>query len=362
MFDLRRELMTHLQKLDLAFYDRNPVGRLVTRVTTDVDVLNELFASGLVTILGDLLMLSFIVFVMFQLSPLLTVHPAGGMPLVILVTMHVPAHGGAELPAHPRGHRQDQFVPAGARRRASSCCSCSTARRRAARNSRASIASTWRRSRTPSPPTAGSIRWWSSSACWRWPASWPMAASACSAARSRSGVVVAFLQYGLRFFRPIQDLSEKYNILQSAMASSERIFKLLDTHGRDPAAGGSAARAGRARAHRVRSRLVRLQGRRLGAARRQLPHRARRDHRRGRPHRRGQDHAHQPAAALLRHPAGQHSDRRRGHPRSRSAGAAPPLRRRAAGSVSVHRHARGQHPAGHREHHARGDRRPRPSR
>ena len=46
MFDLRRELMTHLQKLDLAFYDRNPVGRLVTRVTTDVDVLNDLFASG----------------------------------------------------------------------------------------------------------------------------------------------------------------------------------------------------------------------------------------------------------------------------------------------------------------------------
>src|SRR5689334_18488262 len=71
MFDLRRELMTHLQKLDLAFYDRNPVGRLVTRLTTDVDVLNDLFSSGLVTILGDLLTLSFIVFVMFRLSPLL---------------------------------------------------------------------------------------------------------------------------------------------------------------------------------------------------------------------------------------------------------------------------------------------------
>ena len=72
MFDLRRQLMAHLQKLDVAFFDRNPVGRLVTRVTTDVDVLNDLFASGLVTILGDLLVLGFIVAVMFRLSPGLT--------------------------------------------------------------------------------------------------------------------------------------------------------------------------------------------------------------------------------------------------------------------------------------------------
>ena len=87
MFDLRRELMTHLQKLDLAFYDRNPVGRLVTRVTTDVDVLNDLFSSGLVTILGDVLTLGFIVVVMFRLSPLLACILLAAMPLVILVTM-----------------------------------------------------------------------------------------------------------------------------------------------------------------------------------------------------------------------------------------------------------------------------------
>ena len=78
MFDLRRQLMEHLQRLDLAFYDRNPVGRLVTRVTTDVDVLNDLFASGLVTILGDVLVLAFIVAIMFQLSPPLTGGHAGG--------------------------------------------------------------------------------------------------------------------------------------------------------------------------------------------------------------------------------------------------------------------------------------------
>ena len=78
MFDLRRQLMEHLQRLDLAFYDRNPVGRLVTRVTTDVDVLNDLFASGLVTILGDVLVLVFILAIMFQLQPAADRHHAGG--------------------------------------------------------------------------------------------------------------------------------------------------------------------------------------------------------------------------------------------------------------------------------------------
>ena len=73
MFDLRREMMARLQRLDLSFFDRNPVGRMVTRVTTDVDVLNELFSSGLVTILGDLLMLSFVIVAMFKLSSGMTV-------------------------------------------------------------------------------------------------------------------------------------------------------------------------------------------------------------------------------------------------------------------------------------------------
>ena len=87
MFDLRRELMAHLQRLDVAYFDRNPVGRLVTRVTTDVDVLNDLFASGLVTIVGDLLMLSFVVIAMFRLSPGMTLLMLAVMPLVVLVTI-----------------------------------------------------------------------------------------------------------------------------------------------------------------------------------------------------------------------------------------------------------------------------------
>src|SRR5581483_1332236 len=87
MFDLRREMMARLQRLDLSFYDQNPVGRLVTRITTDVDALNELFSSGLLMILGDLLMLSFVVIAMFEMSPGMTAFLLAVMPCVVLVTM-----------------------------------------------------------------------------------------------------------------------------------------------------------------------------------------------------------------------------------------------------------------------------------
>jgi ABC-type multidrug transport system fused ATPase/permease subunit len=123
------------------------------------------------------------------------------------------------------------------------------------------------------------------------------------------GVVVAFFQYGMRFFRPIQDLSEKYNIMQSAMAAAERVFKLLDT----PVQIQSPAQPVPFRNRRrrgIRPRLVRLQGRRLGVERRQLPHRTRRNHRRGGPHRRGKNHHRQPAAAILRSAARRDPHRR----------------------------------------------------
>ncbi len=150
MFDLRKQLMEHLQRLDLAFYDRNPVGRLVTRVTTDVDVLNDLFASGLVTILGDVLVLAFIVAIMFRLSPPLTAIMLAAMPLVVAGDRGVPAQRDAKLPPHPRGHRQDQRLPAGAhhRHRGAAAFQPRAAQRR--RNSTASTASTWTPTRTPS--------------------------------------------------------------------------------------------------------------------------------------------------------------------------------------------------------------------
>ena len=227
MFDLRRQLMAKLQQLDVAYFDRNPVGRLVTRVTTDVDVLNDLFASGLVTILGDLLMLSFIVLVMFQLSPGMTLILLGVMPFVILVTavfrrrvsesyrrIRVAiARINAYLQEHVNGIAVLQLF---------------NREPRAARDF-ARINDEHRVAFKDSISAYG----------WFYPAVefLGMLALALLLAyggyRIRDGALtlgalVAFFQYGMRFFRPIQDLSEKYNILQSAMAASERIFKLLD--------------------------------------------------------------------------------------------------------------------------------------
>ncbi|HBY64260.1 MAG TPA: antibiotic ABC transporter ATP-binding protein [Solibacterales bacterium] len=228
MFDLRREIMRHLQRLDLAFFDRNPVGRLVTRVTTDVDVLNELFTSGLVTILGDLLVLSFILAAMFRLSPGMTLLLLAVLPLVILTTVRFRnvvqesyrrirlaiARINSYLQEHVNGMSVLQLFNREAR-------------------SGEEFAKINRDHMLAFKDTIVAYGWF-----------YPVVEflSMLSLAgllayggwRTRQGeltigIVVAFFQYAMRFFRPIQDLSEKYNILQSAMASSERVFKLLDT-------------------------------------------------------------------------------------------------------------------------------------
>src|SRR6266478_9161411 len=228
MFDLRRELMTHLQKLDVAFYDRNPVGRLVTRVTTDVDVLNELFASGLVTILGDLLTLAFVVFTMFKLSPALTGIVLAVLPFVILATVlfrRAVAQSYrrirvaiARINAYLQEHIVGITVLHLFNREKKSCEEFDQINRQHMVAFKDTIVAYG----------------------WFYPVVEFLSALALAAILAYGGwwverggvtigVVVAFLQYATRFFRPIQDLSEKYNILQSAMASSERVFKLLDS-------------------------------------------------------------------------------------------------------------------------------------
>jgi len=228
MFDLRKELMAHLQRLDLSFYDRNPVGRLVTRVTTDVDALNELFSSGLLMILGDLLMLTAVLITMLNLSPGMTMFMLAVMPAVVWVTIRFRltvqqsyrrirvaiAKINAYLQEHINGivvlqlfNREDR--------------------------SRQEFEKINRDHMEAFKDSIIAYGWF-----------YPvveflgMLALAMLLAyggfRIRSGaltigVLIAFFQYGLRFFRPIQDLSEKYNILQSAMAAAERVFKLLDT-------------------------------------------------------------------------------------------------------------------------------------
>ncbi|HSU60029.1 MAG TPA: ABC transporter ATP-binding protein [Bryobacteraceae bacterium] len=228
MFDLRKQLMAHLQSLDIAYYDKNPVGRLVTRVTTDVDVLNDLFASGLVTIVGDLLMLSFVAIAMFRLSPGMTGLMFAVMPVVVLVTIQFRrtasqsyrrirvaiARINAYLQEHVAGIAVLQLFNREER-------------------SRSEFEKINRDHMVAFKDSITAYGWF-----------YPVveflgmlslaSLLAYGGFRIRQGaltlgVLVAFFQYGLRFFRPIQDLSEKYNILQSAMAASERIFKLLDT-------------------------------------------------------------------------------------------------------------------------------------
>jgi ATP-binding cassette subfamily B multidrug efflux pump len=227
MFDLRRQLMAHLQTLDISYYDKNPVGRLVTRVTTDVDVLNDLFASGLVTIVGDILMLTFVLAVMFKLSPGMTGLMLAVMPFVVLVTVQFRrtasqsyrrirvaiAKINAYLQEHVAGMAVLQLFNREKRSRAE-FAEINQAHLDAFKDSIAAYGWFY-----PVVEFLGMMALAMLLAYGGW--------------RIRSGaltlgILVAFFQYGLRFFRPIQDLSEKYNILQGAMAASERIFKLLD--------------------------------------------------------------------------------------------------------------------------------------
>jgi ATP-binding cassette, subfamily B, multidrug efflux pump len=228
MFDLRRQLMAHLQTLDVAYFDRNPVGRLVTRVTTDVDVLNDLFASGLVTIIGDILMLSFVIVIMFRLSPGMTGLMLAVMPFVVLITIQFRRKASqsyrririaiARINAYLQEHIAGISVLQLFNREERSKQEFDAINRDHMLAFKDAI-------------TAYG---------WFYPVVEFLGMSALAfllaygGFRIRHGaltlgVLVAFFQYGLRFFRPIQDLSEKYNILQGAMAAAERIFKLLDT-------------------------------------------------------------------------------------------------------------------------------------
>jgi ATP-binding cassette subfamily B multidrug efflux pump len=228
MFDLRREMMARLQCLDLSFYDHNPVGRLVTRITTDVDALNELFSSGLLMILGDLLMLSFVVIAMFELSPGMTAFLLAVMPLVVLVTMQFRR-------SVQKSYRRIRVAIAGInsylQEHISGIAVLQLFNREA--RSRAEFEQINRDHMDAYKDAITAYGWF-----------YPVAEFlgmlalalllAYGGFRIRGGaiqigVLVAFFQYGMRFFRPIQDLSEKYNIMQSAMAAAERVFKLLDT-------------------------------------------------------------------------------------------------------------------------------------
>jgi ATP-binding cassette subfamily B protein len=228
MFDLRMQVFSHLQKLDLQFYDRNPVGRLMTRVTTDVDVLNELFTSGVVSIFGDAFTLVGIMAVLVWMDWRLALVAFSVLPLIALITQWFRrnvrgsyrtvrawiARINAYLQERITGMSTVQLFRREARDFAA-FDDIDRAHRDANVQSIFYYAVFYPAVELVSALAASLIIWYGG--------------GRVMADALTLGSLVAFLQYSQRFFRPISDMSEKFNVLQGAMASSERIFALLDT-------------------------------------------------------------------------------------------------------------------------------------
>jgi ATP-binding cassette subfamily B protein len=228
MHDLRREVFHKFQVLDLRFYDRNPVGRLITRITSDVETLNELFSSGIVTVFGDVFTLLFIVAAMLRMDWKLALVAFSVLPFVAWTAFVFRARiREAYRDIRVRLARINAFLHE--RFTGMKVVQLFNREERDARRHgevNRDYLEAHLRSITYYALFFPVIELFTAIALalilWRGGAS-------ILEGTVTVGVVAAFLQYARRFFRPIQDLSEKYNLLQGAMASSERIFKLLDT-------------------------------------------------------------------------------------------------------------------------------------
>ena len=228
VFDLRREIFGHLQRLHLAYFDRNPVGRLMTRVSSDVDAVNELFTSGVVTVFGDLFTLCGIMGVMLAMNARLALTTFAVIPLFFLVTNWF-RRGARESFRETR--KWVAQINAFLQENLTGMAVVQLFRREE-RNLRAFADI----NRKHADANVKAIFYYSVF----YPAIDLLAAVAIAlillygggrvlAGTLTLGALVAFVQYSERFWRPISDLSEKFNIVQAALASSERIFLLLDT-------------------------------------------------------------------------------------------------------------------------------------
>jgi len=246
MFDLRSQIFRHLQGMHLAFYDRNPVGRLVTRITSDVDALNEMFTSGVLAIFEDVFTLTFIIVIMLSMSWPLALLTLSVVPLIVYATKLF------------RDHVRDSYR----RQRAATAKINSFTQEYVSGMAVVQLFNRERRAFRDFSAVnlENKIAW--TDAIFAYALYYPVVEFLSSTAVAfviwrgglavlhntafieahpglqhisgifgsvTLGILIAFIQYAQRFFRPIQDLSDKYNILQAAMAAAERIFKLLDT-------------------------------------------------------------------------------------------------------------------------------------
>jgi ATP-binding cassette subfamily B protein len=227
IFDLRMEIFRHLQRLGLAYFDRNPIGRLITRVTNDVEVLNEMFSSGIVMVFSDVFMILGILYFMFTMNWKLALISLSVLPLLFWGTFLFRrkareayrevrkqiARINTFMQEHITGMLVDQVFnrePKAYR----SFMEINGAHRDANLRSIFYYAVFYPGVDLVGALAMGLIVWY--------------AGVESLDGTVTLGTVMAFLQFNEMFWRPIRDLSEKYNILQTAMASSERVFKLLD--------------------------------------------------------------------------------------------------------------------------------------
>ena len=227
MYDLRTEIFGKLQRIDLKFYDRNPVGRLMTRITSDVETLNELFSSGVVAVFGDVFTLGFILAAMLYMDWKLALVTFSVLPFVALTAVLFRARIRTAYRdirvrlARLNSYLHERFTGIAVVRLFNR--EQADAERHAAINQ--DYLEAHLRSITYYALFFPVIELFTAIALAL--IIWQGGASILEATLT-VGVLAAFLQYARRFFRPIQDLSEKYNLLQGAMASSERVFTLLD--------------------------------------------------------------------------------------------------------------------------------------
>jgi ATP-binding cassette subfamily B protein len=227
MYDLRREIFGHMQKLPFGYFDHTPVGRLITRVTTDVNALNDLFASGVVSMLNDAFVLVGFVGVMLWLNWRLALLTLAVLPLIMGVTWVF------------RGYVRD----ADRRIRVSIARINSFLQEHISGMSVVQLFNRERKARELFEERNRAYLEAYKDAIMAYALFYPSVEFLAFLAIAlvfwygggqvltgavQIGILVAFMQYAQRFFRPIQDLSEKFNIMQTAMASSERIFRLLD--------------------------------------------------------------------------------------------------------------------------------------
>jgi ATP-binding cassette, subfamily B, multidrug efflux pump len=230
MFDLRSQLFRHLQRMHIGFFDRNPVGRLVTRTTTDVDALNEMFTSGVVSIFEDIFVLAGIMALMLYMNWRLALITFAVLPLIFVATILFRdrvrdsyrrirvaiARINSYLQEHVSGMIVLQLFNR-ERKAYKQFEKINASHMEAFKDAILSYSIYYPVVEVLSAVAIACVVWFGGGQTIR------------NATGATVGTMVAFMQFAQRFFRPIQDLSEKYNILQSAMASSERIFKLLDT-------------------------------------------------------------------------------------------------------------------------------------